>query len=139
MENHTIYLPLYEEPSTHFKNFVSKMQGSSYLPNYLALFSQNRLTFFPSVATDEESPLRKASTAIPTTSTKREKEVSKFVTQFNMLSSISSGRHSGKCTLDISFSEMPEKFPKSTNVLVVSLSTNDLAVSMAIDNLFKVL
>ncbi len=138
MENYTIYLPLYEEPSAHFKNFVNKMQGSSYLPHYLALFSQNRLTFFPSVATDKESPLRKASTAIIPTSSKRAKEISKFVTQFNMLS-IVTGRHSGKCTLDISFSEMPEKFPKSTNVLVVNLSTNDLAVSMAIDNLFKVL
>lgn len=146
MENYTIYLPLYDEVSPHFKNFVSEMVTPAYLPKYLAQFDQARLTFFPStVSAEEKGVLKRAS--IPEKALKPAngklnlKEVSTFATKFNMLASMASSRvgSKSKSSFYIDFTTMPDEFPGSKSVLAISLSTKDLALSMAIDNLFKVL
>ena len=139
MNTHTIYLPLSEEVSANFKNFVSKMQNSSHLPLYLALFNEERLTFFPRVTTVGGDTLKRASIALTSLSLKKKEEISIFVSKFNMLASITSGKNGKKCTFRISLSEMAEETTNSSMVLVVELSTNDLATSMVVDNLFKVL
>ena len=146
MENYTIYLPLYDEVSTHFKNFVSEMASSSYLSKYLVQYDQDRLTFFPSaVTTEEKGFLKRASipekVLKPANEKLNLKSVSTFATKFNMLASMASSRvgSKSKSSFRIEFTEMPEEFPNSKNVLAISLNTKDLALSMAIDNLFKVL
>lgn len=146
MENYTIYLPLYDEVSTHFKNFVSEMASSSYLSKYLVQYDQDRLTFFPSaVTTEEKGFLKRASipekVLKPANEKLNLKSVSTFATKFNMLASMASSRvgSKSKSSFRIEFTEMPEEFPNSQNVLAISLNTKDLALSMAIDNLFKVL
>lgn len=146
MENYTIYLPLYDEVSTHFKNFVSEMAFSSHLSKYLVQYNHDRLTFFPSAVIAEEKVLLKR-TSIPEKVLKPAngrfnlKAVSTFATKFNMLASMASSRvgSKSKSSFLIEFTEMPEEFPNSKNVLAISLNTKDLALSMAIDNLFKVL
>lgn len=146
MENYTIYLPLYDEVSTHFKNFVSEMASSSYLSKYLVQYDHDRLTFFPSaVTTKEKGFLKRASipekVLKPANEKLNLKSVSTFATKFNMLASMASSRvgSKSKSSFRIEFTEMPEEFPNSKNVLAISLNTKDLALSMAIDNLFKVL
>lgn len=146
MENYTIYLPLYDEVSTRFKNFVSEMTTSSYLSKYLVQYDHDRLTFFPSAVTSEEKGfLKKAS--IPEKALKPAngkfnlKSVSTFATKFNMLASMAPSRigSKSKSSFRIEFTLMPEEFEGSKCVLAISLQTNDLALSMAIDNLFKLL
>ena len=146
MENYTIYLPLYDEVSTHFKNFVSEMASSSYLSKYLVQYDHDRLTFFPSaVTTEEKGFLKRASipekVLKPANEKLNLKSVSTFATKFNMLASMPSSRvgSKSKSSFRIEFTEMPEEFPNSKNVLAISLNTKDLALSMAIDNLFKLL
>ena len=146
MENYTIYLPLYDEVSTHFKNFVFEMASSSYLSKYLVQYDHDRLTFFPSaVTTEEKGFLKRASipekVLKPANEKLNLKSVSTFATKFNMLASMASSRvgSKSKSSFRIEFTEMPEEFPNSKNVLAISLNTKDLALSMAIDNLFKVL
>ena len=146
MENYTIYLPLYDEVSTRFKNFVSEMASSSYLSKYLVQYDHDRLTFFPSaVTTEEKGFLKRASipekVLKPANEKLNLKSVSTFATKFNMLASMPSSRvgSKSKSSFRIEFTEMPEEFPNSKNVLAISLNTKDLALSMAIDNLFKVL
>lgn len=146
MENYTIYLPLYDEVSTHFKNFVSEMASSSYLSKYLVQYDHDRLTFFPSaVTTEEKGFLKRASipekVLKPASGKLNLKAVSTFATKFNMLASMASSRigSKSKSSFNIGLTEMPEEFPNSKNVLAINLNTKDLALSMAIDNLFKVL
>ncbi len=146
MENYTIYLPLYEEVSTRFKKFVSEMATSSYLSKYLVQYGHDRLTFFPSTVNAEEKVfLKKASipenVLKPANGKLNLKSVSTFATKFNMLASMASSRvgSKSKSSFLISFTEMPDEFPNSKSVLTISLNTKDLALSMAIDNLFKVL
>lgn len=146
MENYTIYLPLYDEVSTRFKNFVSEMASSSYLSKYLVQYDHDRLTFFPSaVTTEEKGFLKRASipekVLKPANEKLNLKSVSTFATKFNMLASMPSSRvgSKSKSSFRIEFTEMPEEFPNSKNVLAISLNTKDLALSMAIDNLFKLL
>ena len=146
MENYTIYLPLYDEVSTRFKNFVSEMASSSYLSKYLVQYDHDRLTFFPSaVTTEEKGFLKRASipekVLKPANEKLNLKSVSTFATKFNMLASMPSSRvgSKSKSSFRIEFTEMPEEFPNSKNLLAISLNTKDLALSMAIDNLFKLL
>lgn len=148
MENnfsYSIYLPLYKEASPHFRKFVSEMTPN--LPMYLAQISQSRLNFLPSSAVAETDgqkvTLPKASIPLKSllkrSSRKTQlKRISRFATQFNMLNSIASSR-GNKCICSIELCQMQEKFPKSVEVLNVTMLTKDLAVSLAADGLFKVL
>ena len=145
MENYTLYLPLYGEVSSHFKNFVSEMATSPYLSKYLVQFDQDRLSFFPSVIAENRGNLKRASipekVLTPPHGKLNLKSVSTFATKFNMLASMASSRFGSKSTNSfyIDLTAMPDEFKDSKSVLVIKLNTKDLALSMAIDNLFKVL
>lgn len=148
MENYTIYtlyLPLYGEVSSHFKSFVSEMTTSPSLAKYLVQFDQGRLSFLPSVIAENRSNLKRVSiqekVLTPSNGKLDLKSVSTFATKFNMLASMASSRLGSKSTNSfyIELTTMPEEFKDSKSVLVITLKTKDLALTMAIDNLFKVL
>ena len=134
--SYKLYLPLYKEPSAHFKRFMNSLKGSDGPVKYLSQWANGKLTFLPSVVVyKEDVQLYRASLSSealrnPSSNSVRVKDVSKFCSMFNMLSSIQ-GVKSNKCK--------EEEFPNSLYVLMVSFETKDLAISIGVDNFFKLL
>lgn len=142
--SYKLYLPLYKEPSAHFKRFMNSLKGSDGPVKYLSQWANGKLTFLPSVVVyKEDVQLYRASLSSealrnPSSNSVCVKDVSKFCSMFNMLSSIQ-GVKSNKCTMHIDLTEKEEEFPNSLYVLMVSFETKDLAISIGVDNFFKLL
>ncbi len=147
--SYKLYLPLYKEPSAHFKRFMNSIKDSDGPVKYLSQWANSKLTFIPSVVVNEgEAPLSRASLSSealmkPTAKAVNVTEMSKFCSMFNMLSAIQSSNiksvKSNKCHMHLDLTEMPEEYPDSLYVLLVSFETKDLAISIGVDNFFKLL
>lgn len=136
MKNYSTHLPLYGEVPSEFRNFINELGPQPF--DYVIAIGQNEITFYPSVVLDGKK-LMKAILPLKTVfgeKPKKTSRISRFATQFNMLASIAKSKY-GKCSFAISLVEMPDEFPKSKNVLSVSLDTDVASVSSMLDNLFK--
>ena len=154
VETYSIELPLYRDVPRNFRSFITELSYGELcnLANYMVKFDgkkgEERLTFYPFLSSPE-SKLKKASIPvralcnnlkIPTT--REVKQISLFATKFNMLSTVVGARKGKKCSFNIGIAEITleneGKYPKAKGILTVIFTTKDFALSMAVDNLFKV-
>lgn len=145
--DYKLYLPLYKEPSAHFKRFLNSIKDSNGQVKYISEWFNGKLTFIPSVVVSEsDAPPARASLSRevlrkPSSKAVNTDDISKFCTLFNMLSSFQSSpikfAKSNKCSMYMDLTEMPEEYPDSLYVLFVSFETNNMAVSIILDSFFK--
>ena len=139
MYEYSIYLPLYDDVSTYFKSFIRETSALKQVRYYVE-FRHDRLTFSPFANGDVEKNKRvsiSAKALTPDCSQSKKLVISKFATKFNMLTSIAYSNMK-KCLMTMELIPAEED-SELFCTLVVHLITSDLAVSMAIDNLWCVL
>ena len=123
---------------------MSSFKDSDGPVKYLSQWANSKLTFVPSLVVHEgDVPLYRASLSSeslrkPSSKAVSVKDMSKFCSMFNMLSSVQSVK-SNKCIMHMDLTEMKEEFPDSLYVLMVSFETKDLAISIGVDSFFKLL
>lgn len=137
MEPYKFYLPLYEEPSGHFKAFINDfLQNQS----YVAQLTVERLNFLPFATKNVEYKAAKASLPAkafkhPNQRMPKRIEISKFATKFNILSSLYSvPQNKRKCKFYLELIENTEMFPNSRRILQITFFTDDLNIRKTIDN-----
>lgn len=157
-EIYKIELPLYRDVPRSFRSFISELSKSDVelcnLANYMVKFEtttkgEERLTFYPFLSTADEKlkkasiPVRMLCNNLKLPTVRERKQISLFATKFNMLSSVVGARKGRKCIFQMGITEITleneGKYPKAKAILTVIFETKELALSMAVDNLFKVL
>lgn len=152
-ETYKIELPLYRDVPRGFRSFISELSNGELcnLANYMVKFDgkkgEERLTFYPFIADEKlrksSIPVRALSNNLKIPTARESKQISQFSTKFNMLSSVVGARKGRKCIFQMGITEITleneGKYPKAKAILTVIFETKELALSMAVDNLFKVL
>lgn len=154
MSIYRIELPLYRDVPRSFRSFISELSYGELcnLANYMVKFDgkkgEERLTFYPFLSPADEKlkkasiPVRALSNNLKMPTVRESKQISQFATKFNMLSSVVGGARKGrKCNFKIGIAEISlenEGKYKAKAILTVIFETKELALSMAVDNLFKV-
>lgn len=154
-ETYKIELPLYRDVPRSFRSFISELSYGELcnLANYMVKFDgkkgEERLTFYPFLSPADEKlkkasiPVRALSNNLKVPTVRESKQISQFATKFNMLSSVVGARKGRKCNFKIGIAEISleneAKYAKAKAILTVVFETKELALSMAVDNLFKVL
>lgn len=154
-ETYKIELPLYCDVPQSFNSFISELSYGELcnLANYMVKFDgkkgEERLTFYPFLSSADEKlkkssiPVRALSNNLKMPTVRESKQISQFATKFNMLSSVVGARKGRKCNFIIGIAEAnlenETKYPKAKAILTIVFETKELALSMAVDNLFKVL
>lgn len=154
-ELHKIELPLYRDVPRSFRSFISELSDGELcnLANYMVKFDgkkgEERLTFYPFLSTADEKlkkasiPVRVLSNNLKLPTVRERRQISMFATKFNMLSTVVGAHKGKKCSFKLGINEVDleneAKYPKAKSILAVTFETNDLALSLAVYNMVKVL
>lgn len=139
MKQHNFEIPLYAEPSQHFKNFVKKLGNPS--KTCMISYWRGKLTFNSNELDEKASVVPVHSTFSEDKLKKIEKNISLFSSKFNVAMSLPEN----SVTINIQlFSDISEeyihKYGKNVKaILQVTFSCNELAAEIALTNFFTVI